>query len=197
MATLEQASGTLKQVNGGSLVITTASGQPVTVTTSPQTLVVMSGAPLNDITDGASVLVLGLQLRRDSIAGRSVTVGPGASTSGPAGAPPGLVVIRGTVADASSAGGSVVTASGTPVPVTTSGGTVVTVTTSARASPPCATIYTLGQAGPHGTLSARAEAAVSQLPAGGHISVTVRNCSPTSIAEASARSAGSPPPAAD
>lgn len=69
--------------------------------------------------------------------------------------------------------------------MTTSGGTVVTVThVSPGQLPAGATIYTLGQAGPHGTLSARAVAAVSQLPAGGHISVTVRNCSPTSIAEA-------------
>jgi hypothetical protein len=69
--------------------------------------------------------------------------------------------------------------------VTTSGETVVTVThVSPGQLPAGATIYALGQAGPHGTLSARAVAAVSQLPAGGHISVTVRNCSPTSIAEA-------------
>src|SRR5271156_2688170 len=40
---LEQADGTLEQVNGSSLVIRTASGQPVTVTTTATTFVSMSG----------------------------------------------------------------------------------------------------------------------------------------------------------
>lgn len=47
-----------------------------------------------------------------------------------------------------------------------------------------ATIFALGPAGPDGTLSARAVAAVSQLPSGAHISVSVKNCSPSSIEEA-------------
>jgi anti-sigma factor RsiW len=81
---LERASGTLEQASGASLVIRPASGQPVTVTTGPQTLLVMSGALLNDVTDGASVLVLGSS-SGGTIAARSVTVGPGASTTGPAG----------------------------------------------------------------------------------------------------------------
>ena len=62
---LQQADGTLEQVNGSSLVIKTASGQPVTVTTTATTLVSMSGPLLSDITDGASVMVRGSSVRRD------------------------------------------------------------------------------------------------------------------------------------
>ena len=51
---LEQAEGTLEQVNGTSLVLKTAGGQPVTVTTTPTTFVSMSGALLNDITCAAT-----------------------------------------------------------------------------------------------------------------------------------------------
>ncbi len=40
---LEQADGTLQQVNGTSLVIKTTSGQPVTVTTTASTFMSMSG----------------------------------------------------------------------------------------------------------------------------------------------------------
>src|ERR1700734_2901901 len=58
-ATLRQAQGTLEQVNGARLVIKTASGQPVTVTTTASTFVSMSGPLLSDITDGASVMVRG------------------------------------------------------------------------------------------------------------------------------------------
>jgi hypothetical protein len=39
-----KADGTLEQVNGTSLVLTAASGQPVTVTTTASTFVSMSGA---------------------------------------------------------------------------------------------------------------------------------------------------------
>ena len=62
---IEQADGTLEQVNGSSLVITTASGQPVTVTTTATTFVSMSGPLLSDITDGAVSHGARLQLRRD------------------------------------------------------------------------------------------------------------------------------------
>jgi hypothetical protein len=50
--------------------------------------------------------------------------------------------------------------------------------------PAGATIFAVGQAGPDGTLSARAVAAVRQLPAGGHLNVSFRSCSPSSIAAA-------------
>ena len=177
---LEQADGTLEQVNGSSLVIKTASGQPVTVTTRATTFVSMSGPLLSDITDGASVMVRG-----DSSGGRIaaaiVTVGQPFRAVNPA----GFVPVQGTVSDASTAGFTLVTSSGTRIPVTTSGDTLVVIP---HASPgqlqPGATIFALGHAGPNGTLTARAVAAVSQLPAGPHIGVSVKDCSPSSVDDA-------------
>ena len=177
---LEQADGTLEQVNGSSLVIQTASGQPVTVTTTPSTFVSMSGALLSDITDGASVMVRGYS-SDGTIPAAIVTVGQPFSAVNP----PGFVPVQGTVSDASTAGFTLVTSSGTRVPVTTSGGTLVVVP---HASPgqlqAGTTIFALGHAGPDGTLSARAVAAVSQLRSGAHVSVSVKDCSPGSIVEA-------------
>ena len=177
---LEQADGTLEQVNGGSLVIKTASGQPVTVTTTASTFVSMSGPLLGDITDGASVMVRG-HSSGGSIAAAIVTVGQPFSAVNP----PGFVPVQGTVADAGTAGFTLVTSGGTRVPVTTSGGTLVVVP---HASPgqlqAGAGIFAVGLAGPDGTLSARGVAAVSQLRSGPHLSVSVRDCSPSSITEA-------------
>ena len=119
---LEQADGTLEQVNGSSLVIKTASGQPVTVTTTATTFVSMSGPLLGDITDGASVMVRG-HSSGGTIAAAIVTVGQPFSAVNP----PGFVPVQGTVADASTAGFTLVTSGGTRVPVTTSGGTLVVV----------------------------------------------------------------------
>ncbi len=179
---LEQADGTLEQVNGSSLVIETASGQPVTVTTTATTFVSMSGALLGDITDGASVTVRGS--RSDgTIEAAIVTVGQPFSAVNP----PGFVPVQGTVSDASTAGFTLMTSSGSRIPVTTSGDTLVVIP---HASPgqlqAGTTIFALGHAGPDGTLSARAVAAVSQLPSGRHIgvSVKVKDCSPSSIDEA-------------
>jgi hypothetical protein len=101
--------------------------------------------------------------------------------------PPGFVPVQGTVSDASAAGFTLMTSTGTGVPVTTSGGTLVVVP---HASPgqlqAGATIFALGQAGPDGTLSAQAVAAITQLPSEGrlNVSVRVRDCSPSSIEEA-------------
>ena len=177
---LEQADGTLEQVNGSSLVIKTASGQPVTVTTTATTFVSMSGALLGDITDGASVMVRGSS-SHGRIAAAIVTVGQPFSAVNP----PGFVPLQGTVSDASAAGFTLVTSGGTRIPVTTSGDTLVVIP---HASPgqlrAGATIFALGHAGPDGTLSARAVAAVSQLPSGAHIGVSVKDCSPSSIEEA-------------
>jgi hypothetical protein len=179
-AGLEQAEGTLEQVNGSSLVIKTASGQPVTVTTTASTFVSMSGALLNDITDGASVDVRG-HSSGGTIAAAIVTVGPPFSTVNP----PGFVPVQGTVSDASTAGFTLVTSSGTRVPVTTSGDTLVVVPHASLGQLQAdATIFALGHAGPHGTLSAKAVAAVSQLPPGVHVGGRVRGCSPASIAAA-------------
>jgi hypothetical protein len=179
---LEQADGTLKQVNGSSLVIQTASGRPVTVTTTASTLMSMSGPLLGDITNGASVMVRGYGSGR-TIHAAIVTVGQPFSAVNPS----GFVPLQGTVSDASTAGFTLVTSTGTRVLVTTSGDTLVVVP---HASPgqlrAGVTIVAIGHPGPAGTLSAKAVAAVSQLSSGPHTSVSfsVRNCSPRSIAEA-------------
>jgi hypothetical protein len=177
---LEQADGTLEQANGSSLVIKTASGQPVTVTTTATTFVAMSGPLLSDITDGASVMVRGPS-SGGTIAAAIVTVGQPFSAVNP----PGSVPVQGTVSDASTAGFTLVTSGGTRVPVTTSGGTLVVVL---HASPgqlqAGARIFAVGLAGPDGTLSARGVAAITQLRSGPHLSVSVRDCSPSSITEA-------------
>jgi hypothetical protein len=177
---LEQADGTLEQVNGGSLVIKTASGQPVTVTTTATTFVSVSGPLRGDIKDGASVMVRGSS-SDGTITAAVVTVGqPFRAVN-----PPGFVPVQGTVADASTAGFTLVTPSGTRIPVTTSGDTLVVIP---HASPDQlqlgATIFALGHPGPDGTLSATAVAAVSQLRSGLHIGVSVKDCSPSSIQEA-------------
>jgi hypothetical protein len=89
-AGLKQASGTLEQVHGDSLVIETSGGRPVTVTTTASTMLsVMSGAPLSDITDGAPVTVMGSS-SDGAIAATNVTVGqtkpePGAPTKSDSG----------------------------------------------------------------------------------------------------------------
>jgi hypothetical protein len=194
---LEQAVGTLEQVNGSSLVIKTASGQPVTVTAAASTFVSMSGALRSEITDGASVVVRGPR-SGGTIAAAIVTVGRPFSAVSSA----GFVPVKGTVSDASSAGFTVVTSGGTRVPVTTSGDTLVVVPHARLGQlQRGATIFALGHAGPDGTLSARALAAVSQLPPGAlpgvhtpgahlHISVHmhvgghVYGCSPGAIAAA-------------
>jgi hypothetical protein len=189
-AGLEQASGALEQVNGTSLVIKTASGRPVTVTTAASTLVSMSGPLLSDITDGTSA-----EVRGDSSGGRIaaaiVTVGQPVSAVNPA----GFVPVQGTVSDASTAGFTLVTSGGTRIRVTTSGATLVIVP---HASPgqlqAGTTIFAVGHTGPDGTLSARAMASVRQLPSGGtrHVSVSVKDCSPSSITLALAAISAAP-----
>ncbi|MGH3279883.1 MAG: hypothetical protein ACRDNW_12210, partial [Trebonia sp.] len=108
---LEQADGTLEKVNGTSLAIETASGQPVTVTTTATTFMSMSGALLSDITDGASVMVRGPG-SGGTITAAVVTVGRPFSAVNPA----GYVPVQGTVADASTGGFTLVTSSGTRIP---------------------------------------------------------------------------------
>lgn len=180
---LEQADGTLEQVNGSSLVIKAASGQPVTVTTTATTLVSMSGPLRSDIADGASVMVRGSR-SGGTITAAIVTVGQPYSAVNPT----GFVGVQGTVADASTGGFTLVTASGTRTPVATSSDTLVVIP---HASPgdlrAGSTIFALGHAGPDGTLSARAVAAVSQLRPGAHIGVSVKDCSPRSIGQAIGR----------
>ena len=177
---LDQADGTLEQVNGSGLVIKTASGRPVTVTTTMTTFVSMSGALLGDITDGASVMVRGS--RSDAtINAAIVTVGQPFSAVNP----PGFVPVRGTVSGASTAGFTLVTSGGTRVPVTTSSDTLVVVPHASLGQLQAGTsIFAVGHAGLDGTLSARGLAAVSQLRSGPHVGVSVKGCSPSSIAEA-------------
>jgi Domain of unknown function (DUF5666) len=177
---LQEADGTLEQVNGSNLVIQTASGRPVTVTTTPSAFVSISGPLLSDITNGASVRVRGY--RSDgTIRAAIVTVGqPFSAVNRTV-----LVSIQGTVSDSNSAGFTLVTSSGARVPVTTSDRTFVVVPHAIPGQlKPGARIFALGNAGPDGTLSARAVAAVWQLPPGTHVSLSVRDCSTGSIVEA-------------
>jgi hypothetical protein len=88
---------------------------------------------------------------------------------------PGIVHVRGTVSDASTAGFTVVTSAGTRVPVTTSGRTVVSVfSASVGQLQAGASTIALGYARPHGTLSAIAVPANKALPPpgppGAHVS---------------------------
>jgi hypothetical protein len=178
-AQLEQASGTLEQVNGSSLVIKTASGRPVTVTTTATTRMNASGALVEDITDGADVLVAGPS-SGGTIAADFVVVGSGASLA----ALPGVAEVQGTVSDASSAGFTVVTSAGTRVPVTTSGHTDVTLFHARPGQLQAGgSTIAIGYARPGGTLSAIGIFQPPSWPAGAHatVTVTVRDCSPASI----------------
>jgi hypothetical protein len=179
---LEQASGILEQVNGGSLVIRTASGQPVTVTTTASTFLGMSGPLLRDITDGASVTVAGPS-SNGTISAFLVTIGNPAHHHPQV--PSGMAIATGTVTDASTAGFTVVTSGGARVPVTTSSDTLVNLTNvSPDQFPIGARAFALGHAGPAGALSARAVVVVQQLPQGNlhvNVQVHVKNCSAASI----------------
>jgi predicted anti-sigma-YlaC factor YlaD len=179
---LQQADGTLEQVNGTSLVIKTAGGQPVTVTTTASTFMSMSGPLLSDITDGASVDVRGAS-SDGTIAAAIVTVGQPFSAVNP----PRFVPVQGTVSDASTAGFTLVTSSGTRIPVTTSSDTLVVVPHASPGQLRVGTaIFAIGHAGPDGTLSARGVAAITQFRSGAtlHVSMSVRDCSPSSIVDA-------------
>jgi len=200
-AALESASGTLERVNGSSLVIKTASGQPVTVTTTTSTQageVGASGSLLGDITDGASVTLWGPSSDGTIAAFFVIIANPAQQHPQP---PPGMVVVKGTVADARTAGFTVVTSDATPVPVTTSGATAVSVLNASLAQFPAgASILAVGSAGPDGTLSAVGVVAIlapppasqpggPQLHAQVHVQtsargqVHVRNCSPAAVDE--------------
>ena len=185
-AGFEVATGTLRQVTGSRLVISTASG-PVTVTTAASTRVSMAGALRSDITDGAPVIVLGPR-SGGTVAAATLTVGrlPGAKGAPKVTPPPGWAAVWGTVADAGRAGFTVVTAGGTRVPVTTSRSTFVVVP-GARLGQLQAGVTTaaVGRAGRGRVLSA---IGVVQQPAGSQFRVQfhtpVRGCSPGSLADA-------------
>lgn len=174
---VQQASGTLERVSGTDVVVKTASGQLVTVTTTPATRLSASGALRGTITDGAAVSVAGPSAH-GTIAADLVIAGADPSLT-----VPGVVNVRGTVADAGAAGFTVVTSAGTRVPVTTSGTTAVTVFNASLSQlQDGAKTTVLGSPGPHGTLSALAVVQPPTWPAGAHTTVSgVRDCSPTSI----------------
>ncbi|HUC21367.1 MAG TPA: hypothetical protein VMA73_01545 [Streptosporangiaceae bacterium] len=177
-ASLEQADGTLEQVNGTSLVIKTASGQPVTVTTTASTRESVFAAPLSDITDGASVIASG-HSSNGTIEAGNVSVGLPRIRSGQVQTPPGIVAVQGAVSDASAAGFTVVTATGAQVPVATSSNTVVHLFHASLSQLQSGSrTVAVGHAGPDGTLSA---IAVLQPPRGWRGGLVVNGCSPASI----------------
>jgi hypothetical protein len=152
--------------------------------------VVVSGAPLSDITDGKPVLVAGPS-SGGTIAAGLVAVGGRISLA----ALPGIVQARGTVSDAGTAGFTVVTSAGTRVPVATSGRTVVSeFSASVGQLQAGARIIAVGYARPHGTLSAITVFQPIRLfhppgPPGAHVSMHFsmrvsrrgESCSPASI----------------
>jgi hypothetical protein len=175
-AQLQQADGTLERVNGSSVVIETASGQPLTVATTATTRVTASGALVSDITDGATVLVAGTGSGATITAELVLINGPASLNI------PGTVTVRGTVSDATTAGFTVITPGGTQVPVTTSGSTSVTVFHASLGQLQTGgSTVVIGRAGPDGTLSALGVVQPPTWPGGAHTSVSMRNCSPTSI----------------
>ena len=175
-AQLQRADGTLEQVNGSSVVIKTASGQPVTVTTTATTKVTASGALVGDITDGATVLVAGTGSDATIMADLVLVNGPASLNI------PGTVTVRGTVSDAATAGFTVITSGGTRVRVTTSGGTSVTVFHASLGQLQAdGSTVVIGRAGPDGMLSALGVVQPPTWPSGAHTSVSMRNCSPASI----------------
>jgi hypothetical protein len=177
-AQLEQASGTLERVNGATVVIKTASGQLLTVTTTAATKIGASGALLGDITDGATVTVAGTS-SDGAIAADLVLVGSKFSLD-----IPGTVTVQGTVSDASTTGFTIVTSAGTRVPVTTSDSTDVSVThASAGMLQVGGSTIVVGHARPNGTLSALGVVQPPDWPAGAHgeAHISVSSCSRASV----------------
>jgi hypothetical protein len=175
-AQLEQADGTLERVNGSSVVIKTASGQPVTVTTTATTKVTASGALLGEITDGAAVLVAGTGSDGTITADLILVNGPASLNI------PGTVTVRGTVSDVTAAGFTVITSGRTRVRVTTSDGTSVTVFQASLGQLQVGGgTVVIGRPGPDGLLSALGVVQPPTWPSGAHTSVSMRDCSPASI----------------
>ncbi|HEX3490346.1 MAG TPA: hypothetical protein VHU92_13430 [Streptosporangiaceae bacterium] len=182
------ASGTLERVTGSSLVIKTAGGQSVTVSTTRSTKETVAGPLLSDITDGAPVIVLGprsagtVRAVSATVGLPPVGVGQGSLKQTP---PPGWVSVRGTVAAAGSAGFSVVTSDGSRVRVVTSSSTFVVVPRASLSQLRTGvTVVAVGYAGGRRTLSALG---VVQEPPGSiqvHFSIAARGCSQASLASA-------------
>jgi hypothetical protein len=175
---LEQANGTLERVNGNGVVVKTASGQLVTVTTTAATKIGASGALLSDITDGATVTVAGTS-SGGAVAADLILAGYKSFMN-----IPGITVVQGTVSDVGTAGFTVVTSAGTRVPVTATGSTdVVVVDASLGMLRVGGQTLVVGHAGPDGTLSALGLVQPPDWPAGAHgeAHIGVSSCSHTSI----------------
>jgi hypothetical protein len=153
---LEEATGTLEQVNGGSLVIETPTGQSVTLTTTASTFAGMSGALLGDIRDGAPVRVTGPS-SDGTIAALLVATSLHGSLQQTHASISGAITVQGTASDVTSTGFTVLTSGGARVPVTTSGyTTVIVLNVSLSQLQPGAVVAAIGFAGPQGTLNTRA-----------------------------------------
>jgi hypothetical protein len=193
-AALKQVTGTLEQVNGSSLVLETASGQSITVTTTATTGVATVVGQLSDITDGAPVTVTGPS-SDGTIAAYVVGLGnpapPNPHKQAPASggqvqthtqAAQGDVTASGTVSDASAAGFTVVESDGTQIPVTTSGDTLVKVRQPTLSELQTgATTIAVGYPGPDHTLSALL---IAQTSPGASLILNVQGCSSSSIEQA-------------
>jgi hypothetical protein len=175
---LRQANGTFARLNGSSLIITTPTGQPVTVTTTASTFVSVSGPLLGDLANGTQVTVHGSRSGQ-TIAATLVTLGQPSSGAVNSGGP---VTEQGSVTDAGNGGFTLLTSSGSRIPVTTSADTLGVIPNARLDQIPAGiTVFAIGQAGPGGTLAATGVAAVSQLRSGPHIGVSVKDCSPQSV----------------
>jgi hypothetical protein len=178
-ARLKQADGTLKQVSGTSLVIKTASGQLVTVTATASTMVSVMHAPLSDITDGTSVIVLGHRSGA-AVAAANVIVMPRVARHKQQ-TPPGTAAVAGTVSDAGSAGFTVVTSAATRVPVITSSATHVLIFRGSLSQLQAgARTIAVGHVRPDGTLSAMVVLQFRH----GVVRLLVNGCSPASVDDA-------------
>jgi hypothetical protein len=173
---LEQANGTLEQVNGNRVVIKTASGQLVTVTTTAATRVAASGPLLSTITDGAAVTVGGTS-SGGAIAADIILVGVKSFMN-----ILGYTAVMGTVSDASTAGFTVVTSAGTRVPVTATDSTDVVVTDASLGMLQAGgRTLVVGNPGPGGTLSALGLVQPPDWPAGAHAQAQVSSCSHSAV----------------
>jgi hypothetical protein len=184
-AALAEVTGTLQQVNGTSLAVQTSNGQSVTVTVTPSTLVSQLDGSMADITDGAHVSVGGTE-SNGILAASKISVGlPGEGKKAPGGGSehvittPGITVVQGTVADATAVGFTVVESNRTQMPVTTSSQTHIAVFRASLSDLQTGgNIMAVGVAGSNGTLAA---AVIAQVAPGMQDTLTVSNCSPTSI----------------
>jgi anti-sigma factor RsiW len=184
-AALKQVYGTLTQVNSTSAVIDTTSGQAVTVTTTATTAVNLTVLPLSDITDNATVTVVG-PVDDGIVQARSVILGlkPGQEELNSPGSP----APNGTVTHAYDGGFTFTPAGGSPIQVVTSAATEVDMFNASLSQLQTGRYTTaLGFAGPDGTLAANL---IMELP-NRHVWMSQVGCTPSSIAYAYALALGS------